>query len=401
MEISENGLKDAFFPDLGVVRCETFSKVYPVMNNYILSHKEWEQSRDGMVKEMLDIKTNVLNPYRRCVGGLGRDINIFFLLAEAMWIFSGRKDVRFLTYFNAKMADFSDYGEVFHAPYGFRLRHAGVRSEDKFTEENLHAAQGSDQIACAVRVFSNNPNSRQVVLSIWNHDFDLGIASKDIPCNDMVMLKIRNGKLITTIQNRSNDLHWGLPTNLFQFSFLTEMIAGILGIELGTQTHNSQSLHLYEWNDIANSMFTRFKTETNKVDLYDVSGERKVDFNFVSDVPNNRLRELDIIINYIIESLTNVAEGKEVSKETETIIEAFSTYLFNAYKLLSFYLQYKAEFKKAGSKEEKEAIRSNYLGKIEILAKEKNCETQDIFVLAMNFFATRLSNYVHPYLGKL
>ena len=71
-------------------------------------------------------------------------------------------------------------------------------------------------------------------MSIWNTDFDLGTQTKDIPCNDLVMLKIRNGKMVTTIQNRSNDLHLGLPTNVFQFSFLTEMMAGCLGIELGT-----------------------------------------------------------------------------------------------------------------------------------------------------------------------
>ena len=77
---------------------------------------------------------------------------------------------------------------------------------------------------------------------------------KDIPCNDIVMLKIREGKLITTIGNRSNDLHLGLPTNIFQFSFLTELIAGALGVELGTQTHNSQSLHVYSWNKSAEVM---------------------------------------------------------------------------------------------------------------------------------------------------
>ena len=89
----------------------------------------------------------------------------------------------------------ADDGKVFHAPYGFRLRHWGVRSEDKFCEENLHAAQGYDQVADAVKIFDNNPNTRQVVLSIWNPDLDLGTKTKDIPCNDILMLKIRNGKL--------------------------------------------------------------------------------------------------------------------------------------------------------------------------------------------------------------
>ena len=142
-----------------------------------------------------------------------------------MWIALGRKDVAFLTLFNKKMSDFSDDEKTFHAPYGYRLRHFGIRTEDSFVDDNLNASKGYDQVIDAIKIFTENPNSRQVVMSIWNPNFDLGYKTKDIPCNDMIMLKIRNGKLITTIQNRSNDLHWGLPTNIFQFSFLTELMA--------------------------------------------------------------------------------------------------------------------------------------------------------------------------------
>ena len=156
-----------FEPNLAVGKTDTFSEVYPVLNKYLLEKREWELCRDGKVKEILDFKTIVTNPYRRLVGGYGRNINPFFLLAEAMWIFCGRKDVRFLSLFNKNMEQFSDDGKVFHAPYGFRLRHWGVRSEDKFCEENLHAAQGYDQVADAIKLFENNPNTRQVVLSIW------------------------------------------------------------------------------------------------------------------------------------------------------------------------------------------------------------------------------------------
>ena len=226
----------------------SFAAVYPVINRYILQYCDLQDSRGGKVRELLDVKTIVTNPYRRCVGGFGRNINIFFLLAEAMWIAAGHKDVEFLTIFNKRMAEFSDDGVVFHAPYGWRLRHWGVPSE------GCAVNQGLDQVTAAVRFLAEDPDTRQVVMSIWNPDLDLGAVTKDKPCNDMVMLKIREGKLITTIQNRSNDLHWGLPTNIFQFSFLTELMSICLGISLGVQTHNSQSLHIYEWNEIAKNM---------------------------------------------------------------------------------------------------------------------------------------------------
>lgn len=387
--------KDFIFePDLAVVKTDTFSKVYPVINNYLLEDKEWEECRDGKVKEILDFKTILTNPYRRLVGGYNRNINPFFLLAEAMWIFYGRKDVKFLTLFNKNMQQFSDDGRVFHAPYGFRLRHWGVRSEDRFCEENMHAAQGYDQVCDAVRLFENNPNTRQVVLSIWNPDFDLGTKTKDIPCNDIIMLKIRNNKLITTIQNRSNDIHWGLPTNIFQFSFLTECISACLGIELGTQTHNSQSLHVYDWNEIARTM----QQSNNNVDLYDVAEERKIDFNFAHEVSGNRLRELDYYINVIIDNVERVSRGAEENKEEISLLAKFSQYLYRVYRYLLVYLKYKNSI--AENKENKELEAIEAIKSIEAIDGEA-WRSWDVSVLARNWFANKIKNHNHSFLGKL
>ena len=394
-----------FEPNLAVVKTDTFSEVYPILNDYLLEKREWELCRDGKVKEILDFKTIVTNPYRRLVGGYGRNINPFFLLAEAMWIFCGRKDVRFLSLFNKNMEQFSDDGKVFHAPYGFRLRHWGVRSEDKFCEENLHAAQGYDQVADAIKLFENNPNTRQVVLSIWNPDLDLGTKTKDIPCNDIIMLKIRDGKLITTIQNRSNDLHWGLPTNLFQFSFLTELIAACLNIELGTQTHNSQSLHVYDWNKIANVMQDNFNKKNelceNKgdcIDLYDVAKERRIDFNFSHQVAGNRLRELDYYLNVLIDNIERVSIGADESKDEISSLANFSQYLHRVYIYLRIYLKYKAAITVSKDSKIYEAEKS--IDAIQLVDGE-DWYSWDVSILARNWFAVKIKNSCHSFLGKL
>ena len=410
-------MNKVFIPDAGVVRVDTFSDMYPLVNYYIFSQKEYEESRDGKVKEMLDMKTTLLNPYRRCVGGCERDINIFFLLAEAMWIALGRKDVAFLTLFNKKMSDFSDDGKTFHAPYGYRLRHFGIRTEDSFVDDNLNASKGYDQVIDAIKIFTENPNSRQVVMSIWNPNFDLGYKTKDIPCNDMVMLKIRNGKLITTIQNRSNDLHWGLPTNIFQFSFLTELMAGALGVELGTQTHNSQSLHIYEWNDIASKMSETFAKKRKGEDgiilsMYDEAEaqEMRIDFNFSHEIPANRFREIEYNLSIVLNNLQRIAEGEKQNSDEIQQLANFSKYLFNSYHLLRIYLEYKRKMTFLKTVEEKDLARHTAISEIEVLeAKMIDDEGRgvdgfnwDISMLAKNFFASRLSVKVnHEYLGKL
>ena len=391
----------------GVIQTSNFAAQYPWLNHFILTHQDnWDESRDGNVKEILDFKTTLLNPYRRVVGGQKRNINVFFLLAEAMWIFAGHKDVKFLTYFNKKMADFSDDGIVFHAPYGFRLRHWGVRSEDKFIEENMHAAQGYDQLADAIKIFSNNPNSRQVVMMIWNPDFDLGTNSKDIPCNDCVMMKIRDSRLYTTIQNRSNDLHWGLPTNIFQFGFLSEVVANILGISLGTQTHNSQSLHVYDWNNIAPKMDNELYFG-NAQTIYDMEGVREIpiDFSFAHEVPSNRLLEVGVMFERIIANLSKVAEGRDSNvNELEDVLTK-SKWFTCVYRLLEIYLIYKRGISKDEiNDEEKQFEAVLALQAIQECLRDDEFEKWDIGVLAMNFFANKIKNFHSeemPLLGKL
>lgn len=399
--------KTDFNPSLGVAKCENFSSIYPMMNYFIFTEKPYEESRDGNVKEVLDFKTQITNPYRRCVGGYERNINIFFLLAEAIWIAVGRKDVDFLTLFNKKMIDFSDDGRTFHAPYGYRLRHWGIRTEDSFVNDNLNASKGYDQVIDSIKMLSDNPNTRQVVMSIWNPSFDLGYKSKDIPCNDIVMLKVRDGKLITTVQNRSNDLHWGLPTNIFQFSFLTELMASSLGIELGTQTHNSQSLHIYEWNEIAKKM-SSLVNETNQGTLYDYFGasEIQMDFNFEHDVPTNRFREIEYYLNIIINNLISMSNFGTDNESEINQLRKFSIYLHSIYQILKIYLGYKIDLcmHKNFIEDENTIDKSNDFYKLKAIYEIEKIEVTtfkvlnknrdfkwDISMLAKNFFYSRIA----------
>lgn len=375
----------------GVIAAESFSAIYPAVNKFMWDTLQFNLSRDGNVKELMDIKTHITNPYRRCVGGYHRNINIHFLLAEAMWIAGGHKDVEFLTIFNKQMAAYSDDGKVFHAPYGHRLRHWGVASEDEFANKGVENT-GFDQVTNAIRLLSENPNTRQVVMEIWNPLFDLGHQTKDIPCNDIVMLKIRDGKLITTIGNRSNDLHWGLPTNLFQFSFLTELMAAALGVELGTQTHNSQSLHIYDWNDIAPRMAEEYQPGRDMyVDYF--ANERHMDFKFSNDVAVNRFHEIEHCLNLVIDNLMRVSRGEERIEDEIKQIGEFSKWFCDVYVLLENYIVYKQKISESKTEEEKDNVRLQFIKRVELLEISRSGLKDlhwDVAMLAKNFYAARL-----------
>ena len=359
---------------------DSFDELYPALNELILKEKAVD-SRNGNTFEKLDFKTIISNPIARCVGTHNRDINIFFLLAEAIWIWAGKSDVKFLEIFNSRMADFSDNGKTFHAPYGFRMRNYGVESNSLKEDSNRHAFNGLDQLRIAIEMLEKDETNRRVVISIWNPDFDLAIDSKDIPCNDLIMLKIREGKLNMTIQNRSNDLHWGLPTNVFQFSWILELMAEVLRVDVGKQVHNSQSLHIYESNPIAG----RMNESKNKRAFYHRVIPSRMNLNLNGQFAATRLKEVDAAMEYMIAYLTSTKTGNFRSKIHIPESYKQSKYLQQVLRILSIYVNYTNSNRSVNPKIEAfEAL----LG--EFAESDGMCE--DYYVLAMNWFASRIDS---------
>lgn len=190
-------------------------------------------SRGGMTLEIPSpVATVYSNPWERVLISKLRDANPFFHLMEAMWILAGREDVKFLTEFNKRMAEYSDDGQVFNAPYGYRLRNGNCNAQ-------------LDQLAEVIKLLKRDPNTRQAVCQIWDED-DLVHTTKDKACNMSIVFRIRNGKLCMTVYNRSNDMIWGAyGANVVQFSMIQEYVAAHLGLPLGEYTQVSNSYHIY------------------------------------------------------------------------------------------------------------------------------------------------------------
>ena len=69
------------------------------------------------------------------------------------------------------------------------------------------------------------------------------------------MPKIRDGKLEWLQVIRSNDIMLGVPHNFVQFTSMQEILAGWLGVECGSYSQISDSLHVYDsdWDDVMRS----------------------------------------------------------------------------------------------------------------------------------------------------
>lgn len=210
-----------------------------------------QSSRAGSTTEIMHAMLELRNPRSRWIGSRWPAINIAFALAEVVWIIRGRNDSAFLNYFNSQLSSFAGDGNFYHGAYGFRLRHSN----------------GFDQLEAAFEALRAKPDSRQVVLQIWDGDIDFPKrqgepASKDIPCNVVAMLKLREGRLEWTQIMRSNDFFRGFVHNIVQFTSLQEIMAGWLEVELGSYHHFSDSLHVY--TDNAGEMSKATKCELPK-----------------------------------------------------------------------------------------------------------------------------------------
>lgn len=193
-----------------------------------------QASRTGMTQELLHAALTIRDPRQRWIISRLPPINPAFAIVEVVWILTGRSDAAFLNYWNSQLPRFAGLGPEYHGAYGFRLRH--------------HF--GLDQLERAYLALQHNPDSRQVALQIWDPRNDYPdvtgqAVDPDIPCNMLSLLKIRQGKLEWMQILRSNDLFRGVPYNIIQFTSLHEVLAGWLGIDVGSYNHLSDSLHIY------------------------------------------------------------------------------------------------------------------------------------------------------------
>ena len=194
-----------------------------------------QPSRGGPTREILHAVMSINDPRQRWVASRRPPLNVAFAIAEVVWMMTGRNDLSFLETWNSRLPNYVGEGPQLHGAYGHRLRHH----------------MGIDQLTRAYQALSNNPNTRQIVLQIWNAAADLPYpdgspADQDIPCNVSSLLKIREGKLEWLQVIRSNDLFLGVPYNFIQFTCLQEIMAGWLGVECGTYHQLSDSLHMYQ-----------------------------------------------------------------------------------------------------------------------------------------------------------
>ena len=245
------------------------------------------ESRIGSTKELLHTLIHLDNPIQRWVTMRTPPMSISFALAELIWILAGSNDANVINFWNPSLSKYSGNASEYHGAYGYRLRHSF----------------GFDQLKSVYNTLRNNQYSRQAVMLLWDPTIDTPNddgkpVNSDIPCNVCSMLKVRNNKLEWTQVMRSNDIYRGLPYNFIQFTSLQEIIAGWLGLDVGSYCHYSDSLHVYQ-NDL-DTMRISVRPEINNSDRlhagYDETQEIVGEiFRNMVEISSGKLSEADLL----------------------------------------------------------------------------------------------------------
>lgn len=95
-----------------------------------------------------------------------------------------------------------------------------------------------------VTQLTKDKDSRQAIIPMLSrrHLFE---GNVDVVCTSYINFHIRDNRLHMTVRMRSSDIIWGYGNDLPCFWWLHDIVAFALGLEKGTYTHSSDSLHVY------------------------------------------------------------------------------------------------------------------------------------------------------------
>ena len=170
---------------------------------------------------------------------------IFSALGELCWYLAGSNDAKFISYYIRAYAESAEDGAIFGG-YGVRLMNW----------------KGLNQLANVTALLSRKKDSRQAVIQLFDA-LDIAVPRKDVPCTCTLQFMLRGGRFHLVTSMRSNDVHWGLPHDIFCFTMLQEIICRCVSARLGESTelgeykHAVGSLHLYSQHQGAAKRFLK------------------------------------------------------------------------------------------------------------------------------------------------
>jgi thymidylate synthase len=169
------------------------------------------------------------------------------IFAELLWMLSGSTNVHDLEKLGSKIwtpwisKEFEEkngYPDGDLGPaYGFLMRSFGGTYPDKST--------GFDQISYIVNEIRSNPESRRIILNLWNAPVVTSSKVRLPPCHFCFQLNVNYGRLDGMLTQRSGDYPVGCCANVQFYSALIYMLSQQCNLTPGELVHSVGDAHIY------------------------------------------------------------------------------------------------------------------------------------------------------------
>ena len=164
------------------------------------------------------------NPRASLPLGIGRKLNLRIAAIEACQLIAGRAFPKLVLAASPNFAVYAEEDQTFHGNYGERA---------------------ANQLRSIYRKLTEDPATRQAVMTLWSPVHDNLFGKKDYPCTVGFQFLLRDGKLDMITTMRSNDVWLGMAYDVFQFTQLQLSLARMLKVSPGQYVHQPGSLHIY------------------------------------------------------------------------------------------------------------------------------------------------------------
>jgi thymidylate synthase len=212
---------------------ETFAEAYLAVLDHVYHHADHQAAARGkQAIETLNVSFTIADPTARTPYLAARKANVVFNHAETLWYLAGRDDLEMVAYYAPGLRQFSHDGTTLTGTaYGPRL-FAPLRPD------------ALSQFQRMLRLLRSDPGCKRAAMPVMRADELADPANPDVACTLGLQFLLRGGRLHAAAYMRGNDAVVGLLGDTFAFTFIQELAARLLGVEVGTYAHHVGSMHI-------------------------------------------------------------------------------------------------------------------------------------------------------------
>lgn len=224
------------------MRYKNFQEAYYGMLNTVVNTGADVTVRGLDMKETIPGYFEIENPRDRLLNIDCRSNINKYIFGELMWYLSGRDDNAFINKYSKMWSRLMDDGIHNNSAYGKYIFNKMPNKGFGVRYNGNEVIEFKSQWEFVKEVLTKDPYSRQAVIHIKPIQM---YDTKDTVCTYFLQFFIRDNKLDMIACMRSNDLMFGTTYDVFMFTFLQELMASELGVEVGVYKHFASNMHVY------------------------------------------------------------------------------------------------------------------------------------------------------------